>query len=1151
MSTTNDASKLLATTDTPPPALCLRLAAACGLGAAAALAADATLGHFRAGPASDSLAAATLVLGSIGIAGLSGALAGAALGLLLQLLPLPARAWCAAGLFTALLWQLNMPLLDGAWISAQSWRPLAFVGLAAAAVSAGFLLRLALRRMKAQESCTALSSGKPRCVGAAAACAAAGFALLHLNAQVLPGHYPRVHQQELLLVWMLFAAASHVLLWRYVRGPAALKRTLALLALFACAVLVPVIARAARGSDAGGPRQATEGALISRVPCIAQLAELLQAAGLRSRPADDAGAASDELLLPFFARDRAADAATLDRKLPQRRDWNLLVISVDTARADAVGFMGAQPSPTPFSDLLAREALVFERAITPYPTSNFAYSSLFTGLHARISPAMDPLNERGWNFPAGTTLAERCADSGFATSGISSFNAATANNPRWFGHLRRGFQKYNPNQGESNATAEAVVRDAVQAVEAAGDKRWFVWAHMLEPHSPYEAAPFAGAPAGRERYYGEIAACDRALERLYATLRQRNLLERTIVVWMADHGEEFGERGGAYHNTSLYEEQAHVPLFVRIPGMSGQRFDEPVSLADLMPTLLELMDIDDPLPRTGRSIVPLLLQRDGARGLAVSELFKSGGDRLAPAARALWFGHEKFVQRDDTGSEARYDLRQDPHEQHNLIGADSTRDAELRNLLAAYDHAIDAHHAAAGPTFDSAAPVRWRAQLDAAVAALETGTGFELEQVLFDPFGDVREAATKHLGARGIEDLLRGLAKRIQTLPPLPAGRLSMMLAHAHMKAELQTLWTEQRGPRPMVAVALALLGDDSGRDLLLQALRSGSAPVPDGTAVALVCIGETEALPWLWMVFNASAWDVVAAALDSLAVVTVVQDKVAVFGERLRAVEFLPAPVALRALKVLATESSAEATHLVAFLAQHVAPEVRAAALALLETRFGPEGALDEMRRSAIEVEADVAFNNQNYALATQKYAESCDGGLMQRSRARLRQCVAMAMAGDIPGATALAQREATSAPEHWLRTVFARLPNTFTPPSRPMAVLAASAAPLGPLPPLVPTQVFAVPMNLTNNGSIAWPGGHAPFAPTLEVRYVRSDGSFVETEARIRTPLVETGVLPGETITQFILARRPENSAGATPVLVFEQKWLSAPNNGIIYRW
>ncbi len=145
---------------------------------------------------------------------------------------------------------------------------------------------------------------------------------------------------------------------------------------------------------------------------------------------------------------------------------------------------------------------------------------------------------------------------------------------------------------------------------------------------------------------------------------------------------------------------------------------------------------------------------------------------------------------------------------------------------------------------------------------------------------------------------------------------------------------------------------------------------------------------------------------------------------------------------------------------------------------------------------------------------------------------------------ARALAAEESRSAPEHWLRAVFERAPALSDPQARPLTGVSAKVEVLGALPDLGELGSAAVPIRITNAGSLPWPGGFGPFAAHLEVRFVTAEGRVLDAEVPLPVPLPEQGLLPGESIVLHCIAHRPRNSAGAHPELRFFQRWFHEPD-------
>ena len=327
----------------------------------------------------------------------------------------------------------------------------------------------------------------------------------------------------------------------------------------------------------------------------------------------------------------------------------ILLITVDTLRADRLGVYGYADSHTPTIDALAAESLRFERAYSHSSMTVPSIASLFTGklpaehgVFANVN-RLDDLH---------ITLAERLGSAGFASAAfIGSYALRTTRN------LHQGFDSYTSSYRDSEPIrdhpenrARTLTDEAVAWLEARDPgRRFLLWIHYQEPHGPYTPEHFrpprddgrilsrsasqsgaGGIPLyqwlghGRlaeyeARYDGEISEVDRQLGRLLDALRGRDLLERVVVVFTADHGESFGE-GGLYcaHGEDLSEVQLRVPLLVRLPGAASAVRTDRVRHIDVAPTLLALAGVADAgLP--GRS----LFEDDGDRTV-VAQLVRPG-----------------------------------------------------------------------------------------------------------------------------------------------------------------------------------------------------------------------------------------------------------------------------------------------------------------------------------------------------------------------------------------------------------------------------------------------------------------------------------------------------------------------------------------------
>ncbi len=284
--------------------------------------------------------------------------------------------------------------------------------------------------------------------------------------------------------------------------------------------------------------------------------------------------------------------------LPACSDSNdapcILIVTLDTTRADAVGFLGGPEGVTPTLDALAAESVVFECARTVAPITLPAHSSLFTGLY----PTRHGVRLNGTqSLPAAAnTLAERARDAGYETAAF----VAAAVLDETFG-LAQGFGTYQaPRRPDTNAGPHFAERPASEVVEEArawlreewdDDHPFLVWVHLFDPHNPYEPESRFYIQAGFDSYRGEIAQADHAVGRLLDDLRQREVFDRTCIVVVGDHGEGLNDHDEVTHGALCYETTLRVPLLVRFPEgrRGGERPDDVVSVVDVYPTLLDLL----------------------------------------------------------------------------------------------------------------------------------------------------------------------------------------------------------------------------------------------------------------------------------------------------------------------------------------------------------------------------------------------------------------------------------------------------------------------------------------------------------------------------------------------------------------------------------
>jgi choline-sulfatase len=363
--------------------------------------------------------------------------------------------------------------------------------------------------------------------------------------------------------------------------------------------------------------------------------------------------------------------------------YNLLLITLDTTRADRLGCYGYAKARTPVLDSLAARGLRFTDAITTTPLTLPSHATIFTGLyppnHGVRTNSEDQLS------PTPVTLAEQLRDTGYDTAAFVSAFVVDAR----FG-LNQGFALYD--DAVATATGPAfpahtlersaqAVTDAARAwfQRRASDKPFFAWVHYFDAHAPYAPpAPFAAQFAGH-LYDGELAAIDAQLGRLLHTVAEQGQRDRTIVLVVGDHGESLGEHDETTHSVFLYEAVMRVPLLLAAPDLIAEPAviaDRVVSTADILPTVLDLLGLDDARARDGVSL--LRHAPTASRAVYMESLFPYLEYGWAPlfGLRRL---HDKYLL---APRPEYYDLRADPGETTDVFPTATGTSQHARDELA-------------------------------------------------------------------------------------------------------------------------------------------------------------------------------------------------------------------------------------------------------------------------------------------------------------------------------------------------------------------------------------------------------------------------------------------------------------------------------------
>lgn len=424
---------------------------------------------------------------------------------------------------------------------------------------------------------------------------------------------------------------------------------------------------------------------------------------------------------------------------------SVIVVLVDTLRADYLSSYGFEGDISPNLDAIAAEAVQFESCFAQAPWTKPSVASLFTSLHPSVHGVTDQDGQfAGADGEAGgNALPEEAATLAEALSAAGYRTAAFVSNPwlhRNYG-FAQGFDIYDDSGAGNTAPAEDLLVRVRQWLEYDDDDTpFFLYLHFMDVHGPYRSdasdyAALEGSPglgparaltasernripeylqddgdgaahgdatqltAWRARYAAGVRRFDRVLGGFLAELRETDVLDRSVLVVTSDHGEEFVEHGGWDHGYKLYDHQIHVPLLVRNPGGAngGRRVSDVVSLVDLIPTLLTTAGAEHPEGLQGRDFSPLL--RGETAPTASPSI--SSGVKLQPHRFAVRTDRYKLVADADGTIHGLFDLEADPAEQRDVSEGEAAVVADLLDRLGGHVDRMTAR----GPLDPSVAPL--------------------------------------------------------------------------------------------------------------------------------------------------------------------------------------------------------------------------------------------------------------------------------------------------------------------------------------------------------------------------------------------------------------------------------------------------------------
>jgi arylsulfatase A-like enzyme/thioredoxin-like negative regulator of GroEL len=392
---------------------------------------------------------------------------------------------------------------------------------------------------------------------------------------------------------------------------------------------------------------------------------------------------------------------------------NIILITVDTVRADRMGFLGSKLGLTPNLDTLARESVVFTHAYSQVPLTAPSHATILTGTYPQFHQVNDFQVPLAPDLPYAPAILR---EHGYRTS---AFVGAMVLDPhagfargfdRGFDTYDAGFHQARPGEDRYQSTERRggeVVAHALAWLNQHPRGPFFMWLHLYDAHDPYDPpepykSKYAAAP-----YDGEIAYVDSAVGKFLDDLRAHGLYDGALIAVMADHGEALGEHGEDTHGFFLYDETIHVPLVIKLPGAAstgkesatkssaGTKIDDRVGLVDVLPTILQAVKIPIPQEVQGESLLSLLIPKPApSESTGASVVPDATPDRPAYAEtdyprntygwsslRALRTGKHLYIK---APRQELYDQSADPKAEHNLSSSSTAVASTLAGELDAF-----------------------------------------------------------------------------------------------------------------------------------------------------------------------------------------------------------------------------------------------------------------------------------------------------------------------------------------------------------------------------------------------------------------------------------------------------------------------------------
>jgi arylsulfatase A-like enzyme/tetratricopeptide (TPR) repeat protein len=363
---------------------------------------------------------------------------------------------------------------------------------------------------------------------------------------------------------------------------------------------------------------------------------------------------------------------------------NVILITLDTTRADRMGFLGSRLGLTPNLDEFARQGAIFSKAYAHVPLTTPSHATILTGTYPQFNHLGDLGTALAKDLPY---LPDVLHSRGYTTAAVVGSQVLDPRSATAPG-FERGFDNYDAGfhsrrAGEERYTSEerratTVVNHALAWLKKQPHSPFFLWVHLYDPHDPYEPPEPFKSKYQTAPYDGEIAYVDSAIGKLFSGLKTLGLYDSPVIAIVADHGEALGEHGEESHGFFLYDETIHVPLMIRLPMArgAGLQVDKPVGLVDIAPTLLQAIGAEVPNSMQGKSLLPLMTGKKGDSAADVEADHGAYAETDYPIRAFGWswlrsWRAGKYLYVDAPHREL-YDESTDPKAVHNLADTHAT-----------------------------------------------------------------------------------------------------------------------------------------------------------------------------------------------------------------------------------------------------------------------------------------------------------------------------------------------------------------------------------------------------------------------------------------------------------------------------------------------